>query len=101
MLELAFGYNGTERLFGQTTGLAKGDMNAAGGGNMQNQDNMQAPNGNGSSFSQNGNQSFGNHSQAPQPPNGQPALSMEAEAHLPQVATDLEMEGLAAEAEKA
>ncbi|WP_452565172.1 hypothetical protein, partial [Oerskovia enterophila] len=28
-----------------------------------------------------------------------PALSMEAEAHLPQVATDLEMEGLAAEAE--
>lgn len=71
VLELAFGYNGTERLLGQTTGLAKGDMNAAGGGNMQNQDNMQAPNGNGSSFSQNGNQSFGNHSQAPQPPNGQ------------------------------
>lgn len=71
VLELAFGYNGTERLLGQTTGLAKGDMNAAGGGKMQNQDNMQAPNGNGSSFSQNGNQSFGNHSQAPQPPNGQ------------------------------
>lgn len=71
VLELAFGYNGTERLLGQTTGLAKGDMNAAGGGNMQNQDNMQAPNGNGSSFSQNGNHSFGNHSQASQPPNGQ------------------------------
>ncbi|AOS70137.1 glycosyltransferase family 39 protein [Bacillus subtilis] len=71
VLELAFGYNGTERLLGQTTGLAKGDMNAAGGGKMQNQDNMQAPNGNGSSFSQNGNQSFGNHSHAPQPPNGQ------------------------------
>ncbi|PTU26592.1 mannosyltransferase [Bacillus subtilis] len=75
VLELAFGYNGTERLLGQTTGLAKGDMNAAGGGNMQNQDNMQAPNGNGSSFSQNGNQSFGNHSQAPQPPNGQTGAS--------------------------
>ncbi len=71
VLELAFGYNGTERLLGQTTGLAKGDMNAAGGGKMQNQDNMQAPNGNGSSFSQNGNQSFGNHSHAPQPSNGQ------------------------------
>lgn len=75
VLELAFGYNGTERLLGQTTGLAKGDMNAAGGGNMQNQDNMQAPNGNGSSFSQNGNQSFGTHSQAPQPPNGQTGAS--------------------------
>ncbi len=75
VLELAFGYNGTERLLGQTTGLAKGDMNAAGGGNMQNQDNIQAPNGNGSSFSQNGNQSFGNHSQAPQPPNGQTGAS--------------------------
>ncbi|OIS57202.1 mannosyltransferase [Bacillus subtilis] len=75
VLELAFGYNGTERLLGQTTGLAKGDMNAAGGGNMQNQDNMQAPNGNGSSFSQNGNQPFGTHSQAPQPPNGQTGAS--------------------------
>ncbi|AUZ41220.1 glycosyltransferase family 39 protein [Bacillus sp. MBGLi79] len=75
VLELAFGYNGTERLLGQTTGLAKGDMNAAGGGNMQNQDNIQAPNGNGSSFSQNGNQSFGTHSQAPQPPNGQTGAS--------------------------
>ncbi|GFM15661.1 glycosyltransferase family 39 protein [Bacillus stercoris] len=75
VLELAFGYNGTERLLGQTTGLAKGVMNAAGGGNMQNQDNMQAPNNNGSSFSQNGNQSFGNHSQAPQPPNGQTGAS--------------------------
>ncbi|KFF54925.1 mannosyltransferase [Bacillus subtilis] len=75
VLELAFGYNGTERLLGQTTGLAKGDMNAAGGGNIQNQDNMQAPNGNGSSFSQNGNQPFGTHSQAPQPPNGQTGAS--------------------------
>ncbi|MEC2061467.1 ArnT family glycosyltransferase [Bacillus stercoris] len=75
VLELAFGYNGTERLLGQTTGLAKGDMNAAGGGNIQNQDNMQAPNGNGSSFSQNGNQHFGTHSQAPQPPNGQTGAS--------------------------
>ncbi|MCY9124619.1 hypothetical protein MOE62_21145, partial [Bacillus inaquosorum] len=44
VLELAFGYNGTERLLGQTTGLAQGDINAAGGGNMQNHNTMQAPN---------------------------------------------------------
>ncbi|MDO8227436.1 ArnT family glycosyltransferase [Bacillus cabrialesii] len=82
VLELAFGYNGTERLLGQTTGLARSDMNAAGGGNMQNNSNMQAPNGSGSASSQNGksdgntanqngNPSFGNNSQAPQPPSGQ------------------------------
>ncbi|MGV2516430.1 UNVERIFIED_CONTAM: mannosyltransferase, partial [Bacillus subtilis] len=27
VLELAFGYNGTERLLGQTTGIARSDMN--------------------------------------------------------------------------
>ncbi|EME73771.1 glycosyl transferase family protein [Bacillus sonorensis L12] len=58
VLELAFGYNGTERLFGQTTGNARGDMNGFGG-------DMQPPNG---SSSTNG------HSQAQnrgmQPPNG-------------------------------
>ncbi|MCE0741697.1 glycosyltransferase family 39 protein [Bacillus sp. G16] len=84
VLELAFGYNGTERLLGQTTGLAQGDMNAAGGGNMQNHNTMQAPNSSGSSgnskfdgsaANQNENQSFGNHSQAPQPPNGQNGTS--------------------------
>ncbi|MCY9028560.1 ArnT family glycosyltransferase [Bacillus inaquosorum] len=84
VLELAFGYNGTERLLGQTTGLAQGDINAAGGGNMQNHNTMQAPNssessGNskldGSAANQNGNQSFGNHSQAPQPPTGQNGTS--------------------------
>ncbi|QJC90853.1 glycosyltransferase family 39 protein [Bacillus inaquosorum] len=88
VLELAFGYNGTERLLGQTTGLARGDMNAAGGGKMQSQNTTQAPNGSGSSSSQNGNskpdgsaanqngnQSFGNHSQAPQPPSGQNGTS--------------------------
>ncbi|MCY8695631.1 glycosyltransferase family 39 protein [Bacillus inaquosorum] len=84
VLELAFGYNGTERLLGQTTGLARGDVNAAGGGNMQNHNTMQAPNSSGSSgnskldgsaANQNGNQSFGNHSQAPQPPTGQNGTS--------------------------
>ncbi|MCY7786469.1 glycosyltransferase family 39 protein [Bacillus inaquosorum] len=79
VLELAFGYNGTERLLGQTTGLAQGDINAAGGGNMQNHNTMQAPNssessGNnkldGSAANQNGN-----HSQAPQPPTGQNGTS--------------------------
>ncbi|TDO15482.1 dolichyl-phosphate-mannose-protein mannosyltransferase [Bacillus subtilis] len=84
VLELAFGYNGTERLLGQTTGLAQGDINTAGGGNMQNHNTMQAPNSSGSSgnskfdgsaANQNGNQSFGNHSQAPQPPTGQNGTS--------------------------
>ncbi|MGG0775342.1 glycosyltransferase family 39 protein [Bacillus rugosus] len=88
VLELAFGYNGTERLLGQTTGLARGDLNAAGGGNMQSNSTMQPPNGNGSSSSQdgtsnpdgstsnqNGNQSFGNNSQVPQPPSGQNGTS--------------------------
>lgn len=40
VLELAFGYNGTERLLGQTTGNSRGDMNGFGG-------DMQPPNGNG------------------------------------------------------
>ncbi|PON00595.1 mannosyltransferase [Bacillus halotolerans] len=84
VLELAFGYNGTERLLGQTTGLARGDMNGAGGGNMQNNGTMQAPNHNefsdGTSSSENGNSkadgnqnstgSFGGNAQAPQPPSG-------------------------------
>ncbi|MCY9385258.1 glycosyltransferase family 39 protein [Bacillus inaquosorum] len=84
VLELAFGYNGTERLLGQTTGLARGDVNAAGGGNMQNHNTMQAPNSSGSfgnskldgsAANPNGNQSFGNYSQAPQPPTGQNGTS--------------------------
>ncbi|MGY2644104.1 glycosyltransferase family 39 protein [Bacillus inaquosorum] len=92
VLELAFGYNGTERLLGQTTGLAQGDINAAGGGNMQNHNTMQAPNssessGNskldGSAANQNGNQSFGNHSQAPQPPTGQNGTSNGGEGTPP------------------
>lgn len=40
VLELAFGYNGTERLLGQTTGNSRGDMNGFGA-------DMQPPNGNG------------------------------------------------------
>ncbi|MGO4901306.1 glycosyltransferase family 39 protein [Bacillus sp. GM2] len=50
VLELAFGYNGTERLLGQTTGNARGDMNGFGG-------DMQQPNSN--AQAQNGNRSFG------------------------------------------
>lgn len=89
VLELAFGYNGTERLLGQTTGLARGDMNGAGGGSMQNNGTMQAPNHNessdGTSSSPNGNSkadgnqnstnSFGGNAQAPQPPSGQNGTS--------------------------
>jgi 4-amino-4-deoxy-L-arabinose transferase-like glycosyltransferase len=85
VLELAFGYNGTERLLGQTTGLARGDMNAAGGDNMQNNGKRQAPNHNefsdGTSSSENGNSkadenqisngSIRDNAQAPQPPSGQ------------------------------
>ncbi|MBJ7570357.1 glycosyltransferase family 39 protein [Bacillus halotolerans] len=85
VLELAFGYNGTERLLGQTTGLARG----AGGGNMENNGTMQAPNHNessdGTSSSQNRNSkadrnqnstgSFGGNAQAPQPPSGQSGAS--------------------------
>ncbi|MFP7231629.1 glycosyltransferase family 39 protein [Bacillus subtilis] len=95
VLELAFGYNGTERLLGQTTGLARGDMNAVGGGKMQNQNTTQAPNGSessssqngnsrpdGSAANQNGNQSFGNHS-APQPPSGQNGTSSEGRGTPP------------------
>ncbi|MHA6488496.1 ArnT family glycosyltransferase [Bacillus cabrialesii] len=87
VLELAFGYNGTERLLGQTTGLARDDTNAA-GGKTQNHNTMQTPNGSGSSSSQDGtsktdgsasnqndNQSFQNNSQAPQPPSGQTGAS--------------------------
>ncbi|MEC1687502.1 ArnT family glycosyltransferase [Bacillus mojavensis] len=85
VLELAFGYNGTERLLGQTTGLARGDMNAAGGGGMQSNGTRQAPNHNefsdGTSSSENGNSkadenqnsngSIRDNAQAPQPPSGQ------------------------------
>ncbi|MBU8786139.1 MULTISPECIES: ArnT family glycosyltransferase [Bacillus] len=78
VLELAFGYNGTERLLGQTTGNSRGDMNGFGA-------DMQPPNGNGpageSSKSQNrgmqppsGNGSTGGSSKSQngsmQPPNG-------------------------------
>ncbi|MCY8519325.1 ArnT family glycosyltransferase [Bacillus atrophaeus] len=70
VLELAFGYNGTERLLGQTTGNARRDMNDAGGGNSS----MQAPgsdgSSDGSSQTQNGKSSFGGNTQAPQPPSG-------------------------------
>ncbi|KRT90025.1 mannosyltransferase [Bacillus glycinifermentans] len=60
VLELAFGYNGTERLLGQTTGNSRGDMNGFGGdmqppsensltdSNSKSQNGgMQPPNGNG------------------------------------------------------
>ncbi|MCY8379491.1 ArnT family glycosyltransferase [Bacillus haynesii] len=54
VLELAFGYNGTERLLGQTTGNARGDMNGFGGDMQQPNGNAQAQNGNNSSDSSNG-----------------------------------------------
>ncbi|WP_161797068.1 ArnT family glycosyltransferase [Bacillus sp. TH008] len=78
VLELAFGYNGTERLLGQTTGNSRGDMNGfgtdmqppsgnspAGESSKSQNRGMQPPSGNGStggsSKSQNGSM---------QPPNG-------------------------------
>lgn len=54
VLELAFGYNGTERLLGQTTGNARGDMNGFGGDMQQPNGNAQAQDGNGSSGGSNG-----------------------------------------------
>ncbi|MCY8508654.1 glycosyltransferase family 39 protein [Bacillus mojavensis] len=69
VLELAFGYNGTERLLGQTTGLARGDMNAAGGGSMQS--NGKFSDGTSSSENGNSNGSIRDNAQAPQPPSGQ------------------------------
>lgn len=54
VLELAFGYNGTERLLGQTTGNARGDMNSFGGDIQQPNGNAQAQNGNRSSDGSNG-----------------------------------------------
>ncbi|MCY8542888.1 glycosyltransferase family 39 protein [Bacillus haynesii] len=54
VLELAFGYNGTERLLGQTTGNARGDMNGFGGDMQQPNGNAQAQNGNSSSNGSNG-----------------------------------------------
>ncbi|MCA1180554.1 glycosyltransferase family 39 protein [Bacillus licheniformis] len=54
VLELAFGYNGTERLLGQTTGNARGDMNGFGGDMQQPNGNAQAQNGNRSSGGSNG-----------------------------------------------
>ncbi|WP_411802120.1 ArnT family glycosyltransferase [Bacillus haynesii] len=54
VLELAFGYNGTERLLGQTTGNARGDMNGFGGDMQQPNGNAQAQNGNSSSGGSNG-----------------------------------------------
>ncbi|MDE1382756.1 MULTISPECIES: glycosyltransferase family 39 protein [Bacillus] len=54
VLELAFGYNGTERLLGQTTGNARGDMNGFGGDMQQPNSNAQAQNGNRSSGGSNG-----------------------------------------------
>ncbi|WP_319592956.1 ArnT family glycosyltransferase [Bacillus paralicheniformis] len=54
VLELAFGYNGTERLLGQTTGNARGDMNGFGGDMQQPNGNAQAQNGNRSSDGSNG-----------------------------------------------
>ncbi len=68
VLELAFGYNGTERLLGQTTGNARGDMNGFGG-------DMQAPGGknssDGNSQAQDGNKSSdGSNGQNGNMPNG-------------------------------
>ncbi|WP_411809941.1 ArnT family glycosyltransferase, partial [Bacillus licheniformis] len=54
VLELAFGYNGTERLLGQTTGNARGDINGFGGDMQQPNGNAQAQNGNRSSGGSNG-----------------------------------------------
>ncbi|MEC1456229.1 glycosyltransferase family 39 protein [Bacillus haynesii] len=54
VLELAFGYNGTERLLGQTTGNARGDMNGFGGDMQQPNGNAQAQDGNSSSGGSNG-----------------------------------------------
>lgn len=54
VLELAFGYNGTERLLGQTTGNARGDMNGFGGDMQQPNGNAQTQNGNSSSNGSNG-----------------------------------------------
>ncbi|MCY8612061.1 glycosyltransferase family 39 protein [Bacillus haynesii] len=54
VLELAFGYNGTERLLGQTTGNARGDMNGFGGDMQQPNGNAQTQDGNSSSGGSNG-----------------------------------------------
>ncbi|MGE6632200.1 glycosyltransferase family 39 protein [Bacillus sp. NPDC077027] len=67
VLELAFGYNGTERLLGQTTGKAFGEMNGGGAGMMPsgsetNDATVNMPSSNTTNGQQNGNQ-------MPQPPN--------------------------------
>ncbi|MBY8912029.1 glycosyltransferase family 39 protein [Bacillus sp. YC2] len=74
VLELAFGYNGTERLLGQTTGLSHGAMNARGKGTAQDGMNMQPPGANSSAASGNSRkESSGKNGQAqmPQQPSGQ------------------------------
>lgn len=75
VLELAFGYNGTERLLGQKTGNSRADMSSGRDGNMPNGSDMQAP---GQNFAsdhnaqkQDGNNPFGSNNQPPQAPSGQ------------------------------
>lgn len=115
MLELAFGYNGTERLLGQTTGLARGDMNGAGGGNMQNNGTMQAPNHNESSGGTSSSQNRNSKAAGNQNSNGsfgamhrllsrlleKMAPLMKTEVHLQQADQTAEMEDPAVAAEKA
>ncbi|WP_412055695.1 ArnT family glycosyltransferase [Bacillus haynesii] len=74
VLELAFGYNGTERLLGQTTGNARGDMNGFGGDMQQPNGNAQAQNGNSSSGGSNGQNG------AMQPPGASGATDGNAQA---------------------
>ncbi|MBG9881845.1 mannosyltransferase [Bacillus paralicheniformis] len=54
VLELAFGYNGTERLLGQTTGNVRGDMNGFRGDMQQPNGNAHTQNGNNAADSSNG-----------------------------------------------
>ncbi|KXZ13228.1 glycosyltransferase family 39 protein [Bacillus nakamurai] len=78
VLELAFGYNGTERLLGQTTGLSHGTMNAAGKSTAQDGMGMQPPGANSSSAGgnvQKGSSSKNGQPQMPQQPSGQNGTS--------------------------
>ncbi|WP_387407325.1 ArnT family glycosyltransferase [Priestia aryabhattai] len=75
VLELAFGYNGTERLLGQKTGNSHADMSSGRNGNMPNGSGMQAPGQNlvsdHNAQKQDGNNPFGSNNQPPQVPSGQ------------------------------
>lgn len=75
VLELAFGYNGTERLLGQKTGNSHADMISGRDGNMPNSSGIQAPGQNfisdHNAHKQDGNNPFGSNNQPPQAPSGQ------------------------------